>query len=69
MVSLNLPVAIFSWFWTDVLRVSIATWLQNKGYSEFERALVLNHTANSVTGGVLAQQPCFNLRRFSHLSL
>jgi hypothetical protein len=51
MVSLNLPVAIFSWSWTNVLRVSIATWLQNKDYFEFERALVLNHAANNVTGG------------------
>jgi hypothetical protein len=54
MVSLNLPVAIFSWSWTNVLRVSIATWLQNKDYFEFERALV---------------QPCGqqrHRRRYSH---
>ena len=33
------------------VRHTVATWLQNEGWSEWERGLVLNHAESGVTGG------------------
>ncbi len=32
-------------------RDTVATWFENEGCSEYERGLVLNHVAHTVTGG------------------
>ncbi len=37
--------------WTyHACRHTISTWLQNAGYAEYDRGLVLNHADSSVTG-------------------
>lgn len=33
------------------IRHTVATWLENKGHSEYERGLILNHSASGVTAG------------------
>jgi hypothetical protein len=33
------------------MRHTLATWLQNAGYSEWKRGLILNHAGTSVTAG------------------
>jgi hypothetical protein len=51
-------------------RHTIATWLQNKGHSEWEIALILNHSGSDVTAGYSHGYPvelgyCFSRRRDS----
>jgi integrase len=38
-------------FMLHTFRHSIATWLENRGKTEFERSLVLNHSSSTVTSG------------------
>ena len=38
-------------FYFHAMRHTIATWLQNKGHSQWERSLVLNHSSSGVTAG------------------
>jgi integrase len=38
-------------FQLHVARHTVATWLQNAGRTEYDRALVLNHASSGVTAG------------------